>query len=118
MIDNSVRTVRQVIRVKDGDTFVMLSHLGFHVFGEITVRLNGWDAPELRTPDGPAAKERAEQILSEGTVTIRNVGRSFERWACDVWVNGTLFVELMEREGHRYRRWPRGFSYQNLERDQ
>ena len=58
------------IRVIDGDTIVAEVDLGFNTFRKVKVRLEGIDAPEIRTRDleekkkGFAAKEYLEDIFS------------------------------------------------------
>lgn len=46
----------EVLSIHDGDTLTLRISLGFHLYHDVTVRLAGLDAPELRTPEGDAAK--------------------------------------------------------------
>lgn len=58
----------RLVRVIDGDTLVVEADLGFHTRLELTVRLLGVNAPELRGREraaGRAAREYAAQWLAE-----------------------------------------------------
>lgn len=58
------------IRVIDGDTIVAEVDLGFNTFKKVKVRLEGIDAPEVRTRDleekqrGIASKEYLEDVFA------------------------------------------------------
>lgn len=62
-----------VVRVIDGDTFDAEIDLGWGIWlrkGKNSlgrIRIFGWDAPELGTPEGEAAKVKAEALLPVGT---------------------------------------------------
>lgn len=45
-----------LLSIHDGDTITMRLDLGHRIWHDVTVRLAGLDAPELRTPEGDAAK--------------------------------------------------------------
>lgn len=86
------------LRVIDGDTFVADVDLGFHTHVHQHIRLHGYNAPELRTPDGPGARARLQAALAGEPLvlqTYRDV-QSFERWVADVWVGGCPVRELLE----------------------
>jgi endonuclease YncB( thermonuclease family) len=82
-------------RVVDGDTFIADVDLGFNVLAQIAVRIHGVNAPEKRTPQGPAATDFLRLTLGEPPErepkslllsSLRGDVRSFARWVCDVWV--------------------------------
>jgi endonuclease YncB( thermonuclease family) len=88
------------IRVIDGDTFIAGVDLGFGVERDepgivipLRVRLHGVFCPELNEPGGPEAKGFLEGLLGRGVprkLVIKSYkdARSFERWVCDVWMEG------------------------------
>jgi endonuclease YncB( thermonuclease family) len=82
----------EVLRVIDGDTFVARVDLDFHVFVEITVRVRGLWAAELRAPGGAEAREALVNLLAahknQVTILSHKDTMSFSRWVCDVWING------------------------------
>lgn len=79
------------IQVIDGDTF--------RVGGE-RIRLRGIDTPELTELEGPAAKQRLEQILHAGSIHIVPHGRDvYHRLLADVFVNGHNVAEILRTEG-------------------
>lgn len=78
-----------VLRVIDGDTIVVLVDLGFHTRRKIHLRLDGYDAPEIRGPEkelGQKATDVIKQYLSEGEDCIIRTGKgkSFDRWIAEV----------------------------------
>lgn len=56
-----------VVRVIDGDTILVEADLGWHVAIKTAVRVDGINAPELKTPEGLAAKKYAQGLLPVGT---------------------------------------------------
>ena len=79
------------IRVLDGDTFRV---------GRERIRLRGIDTPELAELEGPAAKQRLEQLLRSGPIQIVSYGRDvYRRLLADVFVNGQNIVEILRSEG-------------------
>ena len=102
-IQPAYRYRASLVRVVDADTLVLSVDLGFRVHLQVPVRLRGWDAPELRTPEGRAAAdfvrkvcERGEHLLVE---TFRDQ-RSFARWVGDVYVDGRRLTDLLAAAGH------------------
>lgn len=96
----------RAIRTIDGDTFVADVDLGFRTHAHIKVRIRGLDTPE-RGKDGWAeARDRLDARLFIGhgwpedlVLTSFKDRQSFERWVCDVWVEGddrTLAERLAE----------------------
>jgi endonuclease YncB( thermonuclease family) len=76
----NVRHPVDVIRTIDGDTFEARVHLSSGLDLPTRVRLRGIDAPELKascpreTQMAEAAGEALRRLLSEGEVTIHNIG--------------------------------------------
>jgi len=70
---NSVR--RKVKRVIDGDTF----RLYRPIQGSNSIRIAGLNAPELNTAAGRRAKNSLIGKIGGETVTIKPVGRSYNR---------------------------------------
>lgn len=89
-----------LVRVVDGDTYELLVELDFRVRVTVRARIRGYDCPERNTPEGKAAKLTALQLLQTHPIIIRSYKdqRSFERWICDVWVNGDNIGEVLERQ--------------------
>ena len=90
-----------VIRVIDGDTVVLSIDNGFHSRYETSVRLLGFDAPEVRTRDleekgrGLLAKQRLEELIySEGyDIYIRTEkSDSFGRWLGIIYLDIDKYV--------------------------
>lgn len=89
--------VQEVDKVVDGDTYRLRVSVGFHLTALITVRLDGWDCPELH---GPTARERAAAIAARdvaaawlqahtGTLFVHTEPDpdSFGRWLGDLWTD-------------------------------
>ena len=100
-----------VIRILDGDTVELDIDLGCKVHIREVCRLQGIDAPELRTPTGPAAKQWMEQATLDHAVLIRTVKdrtEKYGRYLVWLWcpipagtyeVSTTLNAEMV-RAGH------------------
>lgn len=74
-----------VERVKDGDTIVVVAHLGFDVHITLSIRLDGVNCPErrgLQAKAGAEAKQFTETwVATYPEVSIVDTGkRSFARW--------------------------------------
>jgi len=79
------------VRAIDGDTI--------RVGGE-RIRLRGIDTPEMSELDGPAAKQRLEQLLRSGSIRIEPRGRDvYNRLVADVFVNERNVAEILRSEG-------------------
>lgn len=80
-----------IVEVHDGDTFRVCLDVGFETAAFPWLRLDGYNAPELREPDGPAARDALLGILTKArgiTVTTRkNQPRSFARYIADTAVS-------------------------------
>lgn len=81
-----------VVRVVDGDTLALRVDLGFHVTTEISVRVLGINAPELKTAEGRAVRDYVKGMLSPGSAvtiqTFRDPGDKYGRWLAHVDVPG------------------------------
>jgi micrococcal nuclease len=79
------------VRAVDGDTI--------RVGGE-RIRLRGIDTPEMNELDGPAAKQRLEELLRSGPIRIVPRGRDvYDRLVADVFVNEQNVAEILKSEG-------------------
>ncbi len=79
------------VRVVDGDTI--------RVGGE-RIRLRGIDTPEMSELQGPAAKQRLEELLRGGSIRIEPHGRDvYNRLLADVFVNEQNVAEILRNEG-------------------
>ena len=92
-----------VSRVVDGDTVYVTLDLGWHISLYSSLRVAGIDCPELPTPEGIAAKARAQALLPTGTAVtvVSHKLDKYGRVLADVLLaDGTNFGQLMLREGH------------------
>lgn len=79
------------IHAVDGDTI--------RVGGE-RIRIRGIDTPEMSELEGPAAKQRLEEILRGGAIRIVPHARDvYDRLVADVFVNGQNVAEILRNEG-------------------
>lgn len=79
------------IHAVDGDTI--------RVGGE-RIRLRGIDTPEMSEFEGPAAKQRLEELLRSGPIRIVPHARDvYDRLIADVFVNGQNVAEILRNEG-------------------
>jgi micrococcal nuclease len=101
MIDALYRYRAALNRVIDGDTYDLMIDLGFRASLRVAVRLNGYNAPELPTPDGVLAREAAAALLFRGPIVVQTYKdqRSFERWVADVYVAGQHLGPLLVAQG-------------------
>lgn len=84
-----------VSKIIDGDTFVVSP--GWKWNGETgdRVRPTGYDAPELGTPGGSAAKQRLAQLIRNQQVELGNVATIDRgRLVCDVFINGRKLADF------------------------
>lgn len=99
----------ETIRVIDGDTIVVDIDLGFHVHTVQTLRLLGINTPELRGPNkeaGKAAKQRLEECLLAGPLTVQTVKDrtgKYGRYLATIYADGIDLNELLVAEGHAVR---------------
>ncbi len=79
------------VRAVDGDTIRV---------GGKRIRLRGIDTPEMSELQGPAAKQRLEELLRSGSIRIEPRGRDvYNRLVADVFVNGQNVAEILRNEG-------------------
>lgn len=92
----------RVRRVVDADTLAVAVDAGFDVGINVTIRVQGVDAPELRTPAGNAAARFVEGLLSDPRVTLRTeFDRTFARWVGEVWLSdGRSLADVLVAGGH------------------
>jgi endonuclease YncB( thermonuclease family) len=97
------------LRVVDGDTFVALVDCGFGVRRQLTVRITGYDAPELHGATAAAGQEARTALLGLiSTAPLRLRTRkdslSFERYLARVYIQQGAVLEdvadLMIAAGH------------------
>lgn len=94
-----------VERVIDGDSYVLVVQLGWHVAITGQVRLIGVDCPESGTEAGAAATAFVTDLLAKAqqiTVTTvrREPSRSFARYLARVDVDGADLADLLIATGH------------------
>lgn len=93
-------TVHKII---DGDTLDMLVDLGFRVYTSVRARIRGIDVYEHTTTKG---QEAIQWLLVEvgkaKLITIQSYKdqHSFERWICDVWLDGELLADKLREAGY------------------
>ena len=90
-------------RVVDGDTYLLRLDLGFYAALTIRVRLHGIDVFEHNTSEGQLAIRYVQEVFAHAPdkilVQSYKDQRSFERWVCDVWVDGTLLADMLRLRG-------------------
>jgi endonuclease YncB( thermonuclease family) len=85
----------KLISVTDGDTVKVMVDVGFNTHHEIILRLEGFNAQEVRTKDlvekaqGFKVKERLESMLNsqEYIYVLTNKQGSFKRWLATIWLD-------------------------------
>jgi len=92
--------------VYDGDTVTVTIDLGFNIdFGELTLRLHGIDAPEMRGPEkveGRKSRDWLRERLADREFivqTIRDRKGKYGRYLAIIWVDGVNVNEEMVRLG-------------------
>lgn len=96
--------VTEIVKVHDGDTYQLRLDLGFRVFLTVIIRLHGWNCPELsdQSGSGITARDKANELLhaaKEILVESFKDERSFERWVCDVYIDGNNLGQALWRLG-------------------
>lgn len=98
------RQAATLLRVIDGDTYVLRAEVGFDVLARVTIRLADLDAPERNTPEGRKAAAAVEALLKTGQITIVATGdRTFARWVAHVYVDGQSVAAWLREHGHEKR---------------
>ncbi len=101
----------RIVRVIDGDTVEAEIDLGFHVSLQVTLRLVGIDAPEMRGPDRPrglAATQHMQSLLEEltesnGQVMLRtqkDTTEKYGRYLAELLAGDVNINERMLIDGH------------------
>jgi len=91
-----------LVRVVDGDTYVLDVALGFDVRFIAHVRLADLDTPEMSTAPGKRARDAAEASLKSGRITVQPTGaRTFARHVAHVFVDGKKLADILAASGHR-----------------
>lgn len=94
----------KVLRVIDGDTIEADIDLGFNMHYIAKIRLAGINAPEMRTPQGPPAKTRLTEILTDypALVITTVLNKEFEKYGRvlgTIITNGVNVNQQMITEG-------------------
>lgn len=84
--------VAKVKKVVDGDTIVIKN--------DSTIRIAGYDAPELEAPGGKAAKQKLQRILPRGTQIgiSAEKAKSYGRSVRQVTLKGKPITKLMKKK--------------------
>lgn len=96
--------VGRVIYVGDGDSFcvdVARKNQGLNPRDWVEVRVANFYAPELGSPDGPAAKRALERVAMGRRAVCRAQHRSHDRVVATCTINGRDIADLMRRAGVR-----------------
>lgn len=80
----------RIQRIIDGDTVVLDIDLGFKIHHEVTARLDGIDAPELRTAEGKLAKIALAGMVDGKTLRVDTILDRTEKYGRTLAV---LFLE-------------------------
>jgi micrococcal nuclease len=92
--------------IYDGDTITVVIDLGFNIdFGELTLRLHGINAPEMRGAEKEAGRKSRDWLRArlkdrEFIVqTIRDRKGKYGRYLAIIWVDGVNVNEEMVQLG-------------------
>lgn len=90
------------LRVIDGDTLLVRVDCGFRVAITISVRVRGVNTPEQNETGGDAATAYVRELIEGKPIIVESYRdrRSFERWVCDVYVDGRMLAETIILAGH------------------
>lgn len=70
----------KILRVVDGDTVEAEVDLGFHIKMNMSIRLAGINAPEMKTVEGKKTKAELITLLEDKTVTILTLKDKQEKY--------------------------------------
>ena len=101
----------KIINIVDGDTIDLFIDLGFDIHHEIRLRLNGIDAPEIRTKDleekklGLEAKEYIQKLCEKYNYkctvkTIKDKKGKYGRYLGDIYFGDESLSLLLISEGY------------------
>ncbi len=98
MNDQLWLTRSRLVRVIDGDTFVVESDMGRDIRHQATLRLRGVDAPKMGTPAGWEAKRAAMRWFAHAEAG------ALTAWPCYVRTHQVAgrYQEYVDRSGARY----------------
>jgi len=86
----------RVTNIVDGDTFDVAPDWSWNNQSGSTVRIAGYDAPELNEVGGEAAKQKLSNLIFGKTVELKNrVNISYGRLVCDVYLDGNNIVNSL-----------------------
>jgi hypothetical protein len=101
-----VKTKCRLVRIIDGDTLVLdvqFSSLpGLNLWAhDLRCRLARIDCPEMRTPEGFAARERMRTVWEHGVfeVDVVKADKYGLRWDVELWCGTTNVNDLMVKDG-------------------
>lgn len=78
-----------VVKIVDGDTFEVSPNWNLNGESGSRVRPTGYDAPEMKSPGGPAAKRKLAGLILNQKVALKNYHRiDHGRLVCDVFFKG------------------------------
>jgi micrococcal nuclease len=95
-----------IIKVTDGDTVVAICDLGMRVSVEITIRLAGINAPEMRGANRLKGIESRDflrgLILMKSVVikTYKDKTEKYGRWLADIYLDKVNVNQLMVEQGY------------------
>jgi micrococcal nuclease len=94
----------ELVRVVDGDTVVLDIDLGFHTWrrGE-RYRLARINAPELKDPPGPPARDHLISLLGVPLVVTTSKADNYGRYLVELVVNGVNLNDQMIADGFAVR---------------
>lgn len=97
--DNGIRRIT-FLRISDGDTFVGIMSLARPVrpkpLLEVRIRVEGWNAAELRDAEGPYMRDEFEKILRAAKlITVDMKYMSHDRIVSAVFLDDVLFAGIL-----------------------
>lgn len=90
-------------KIVDGDTYDLMVDLDFRTFELVRIRLHNIDVYEHNTEKGKDATLYAFDLLRNAhSIVLQSYKdeHSFERWVCDIWVDGNSLADLMRIGGY------------------
>lgn len=108
MPGNNYTYAATVVRIIDGDTLVVTIDLGFRITYTNAVRIYGINAPEARTPEGPAATAALAALCIVPNIIVHTHapgtnagGDKYGRWLAEVHtLDGINIGDTMIANGH------------------
>jgi micrococcal nuclease len=91
----------EVVAIVDGDTLRLDIDLGFHIWRRNErYRLARINAPELKTPEGPPARDHLAQLLAAGPLIVTtSKADNYGRWLVECVVNDVNLNDRMVADG-------------------